>query len=64
MVKLGPKSSISDLVKYICNKRQTSQFIEPLTNLLHIGGADTVQDLYGWERNDYSTFRVMPTFIF
>jgi hypothetical protein len=65
MMNLGPKSSIRELVEYVCNKRQASQLIDELTKgLTELGGANTVQDLYGWERSDYSQLRVKPTFIF
>jgi hypothetical protein len=35
--------------------------VEGLTQL---GGANIIQDLYGWERSDFSTLRVKPTYIF
>ena len=35
-----------------------------LKGLKQLGGANIVQDLYGWERSDYTTLHIKPTFIF
>ena len=31
--------------------------------LERLGGANTIQDLYTWERTDYSSLHIKPTFI-
>lgn len=49
MMNLGPKSTIQELVEYICNKRQANHLIDGLVGgLIEKGGANIVQDLYGW----------------
>ena len=35
-----------------------------LYSLKKLGGANIVQDLYGWERSDYTSQHIKPTFIF
>jgi hypothetical protein len=64
-MNLSPKSTIKEFVEYICNKRQAPDLAEKLTKgLMGSGGANIVQDLYGWERSDYSGLGVKPTYIF
>lgn len=64
-MKLTPKDTIYKLVEFICKKRQTSHLVEALMDCLErLGGANTIQDLYGWERLDYTSLHVNPTFIY
>jgi L-amino acid N-acyltransferase YncA len=66
-MKLTPKSSIAELVEYICNKRQATGLSEKLTKVLvDQGGANIVQDLYGWDKEDFTgpKLQIKPTYIF
>jgi hypothetical protein len=64
-MKLTPNNSIRKLIEYVCKKRQSEESITSLVNCLEkMGAANTIQDLYGWERSDYTTLGVKPTFIF
>ena len=64
-MKLTPKDTIRKLVDYVCKKRQAEHLAKDLLDCLErLGGANTIQDLYGWERTDYTSLQVKPTFIF
>jgi hypothetical protein len=64
-MKLSPNDPVRKLVDYVCKKRQAEHLIKGLLGCLEkLGGADTIQDLYGWERTDYTSFLIKPTFIF
>jgi hypothetical protein len=64
-MKLAPKDSIAKFIEYICKKRQAGHLAKDLLySFENLGGANTIQDLYGWERSDYTSLHVKPTFIF